>query len=36
MLRYKRLTSPQNWNELHDKLATYYVNQRDELGRVIN
>lgn len=32
MLRYKRLTSPQNWNELHTELATYYASQRDELG----
>ncbi|MBW4672121.1 MAG: tetratricopeptide repeat protein [Cyanomargarita calcarea GSE-NOS-MK-12-04C] len=31
MLRHKRLTSPQNWSDLHGKLADYYDTRKDEL-----
>lgn len=31
MLRHKRLTSPQNWSDLHAKLADYYDRRKDEL-----
>ena len=31
MLRYKRLTSPQGWADLHGKLADYYDTQRNAL-----
>ena len=31
MLRHKRLESPQDWEQLHNKLADYYLKQRDAL-----
>ena len=31
MLRHKRLTSPQNWSQIHGKLADYYDTRKDEL-----
>jgi tetratricopeptide (TPR) repeat protein len=31
MLRHKRLTSPQNWSQIHGKFADYYDTRKDEL-----